>query len=346
MFCPKCGKEINEGEVCSCETQNQNNLNQNNESQAYGNQAYGNQPYGNQAHGNQVYGNQPYGNQEYGNQSYGNQAYGNQAYGSWQIENQQYGNQGFTQDRVLSARNEIKNVCGSSKLIVLAILETIALLMNIFSMFIMEGTSIATLSGTILGSIPLIFAIVGFYTLYADSKAQNDVRTIGFTFIRGYLITMIVVLSIIAFVFAICGVVVITSGSEMNRVFRDVLGSAYYSYGFDQYGDALGTILVVIVIMILGIIGVCIAVYARLAASLKYIKKIIAGRQITGGISMFAVVFMFIAVGIMFIEFLGGIATGDGFTMISSIFKIVSLILSALLLLSVKIKVNKALGVY
>ncbi|MBS6194387.1 MAG: hypothetical protein KH828_02235 [Clostridiales bacterium] len=122
-FCTKCGKRLEEGEICTCEqaqttqqgaSQGQSYENQNyQQGQPYGNQNYQQgQPYGDQNYQQgQPYGNQnyqqgqPYGNQNYQqgqpyeNQNYQQgQPYGNQNYQQGQPYGNPYNQQGMTKE--------------------------------------------------------------------------------------------------------------------------------------------------------------------------------------------------------------------------------------------------------
>lgn len=325
MFCPKCGKEIPEGGVCTC----QGNENQNNE---------------NHVNNSQLYGNQPYGNQAYGNQAYGNQAYGNQPYGM-PIMNP-VGNAGYTPEKMTAANAAIKRVCGSPMVIVLAIIETISVLMTLFGNFISGGQTSEIIIGTIIGLVPSFFLISGLYLIYADGVSQNKMRTIGFTFIRGYLITMEVMLIIIVAVLAFVVLFIVGSGESIKDFIINSYGSsAYYGSGLDQFGSTLNTIYIFAFSIVMVILILFIVFYVKIASSLKSIKNIITYR-VKGRVSMFAAVMFFIFAAAMFITLIYSLGNGDIYTAVTALFKVIVYILSGVLFINGRKQINNALGLY
>ncbi len=344
MFCPKCGKSILEGEVCSCETTT--TTTGSNTQDTYG-QAQ--QPYSQQQQIQQPYNQMPYGEAAYNQQ----QSYGNpyaQPIPSQQMYNQQPAD--MMSNGLDRANAVIKEACGSTLTMVLALIITISFAMSFIGTFISSSgstDSAETLTGSIFGGIigliPMFFMVLGSWLVIHSAKSDEPrVRTTGFTMIRGYLITMVVIFAILLAVITIVGFFLIAMGEGLGEYIREAFGSAfYYQLGLDELGGNISAVLMIGIFIVDIVLAMFIVIYSKISGSVKHIKRITLG-MVKGNISTFAAIMLFIFGGFSAITMIVSLVGGDIYSSISTMFTIAAEIIGGVCLLNIKKQLSITLG--
>ena len=364
MFCIKCGKEIPDGSVCDCETQNANvnQLNDYNPQNGY-NVQNGYNPQNGYNVQNGYNPQNGYNVQNgYNPQNGYNLQNGYNSQNGYYVQNgynapmynqpvvQPYGTPGAYAPQVLdNASAAIKNVCGSTLALLLAIIISINAAMSLVSFFITgtagdtdKSVQILSIVMSLIAFIPTLLIVIGTWNIYASARANElKMRTTGFTIIRGAVITYVVILSIALVIINIAFLPVILS-DDVSEI-RKMLGSFYYTAGFDELGSSIQAVFLVTLIILDLIFILIIVLYVKISGSLKYIRGF-SYNIVKGDISMYAVIMLFILGGFSVINIISMINESQIYAAITYIFLCVIYIMLGVVLIQLKSKINRVLG--
>lgn len=148
----------------------------------------------------------------------------------------------------------------------------------------------AQLVGSCIGVIPVLLIVTGMWMLFASCAGKRQIPSAtGITLNRGAIITYIVVLSILI------GLAAIVGGIWVYAITMNF--SVYYEFGANQTTLAAGTaVLVAIVLIVVALLILCLIYFIKMLKTTRVIRNVLRTGQVTENISMYHIVFNFIAV--------------------------------------------------
>ncbi len=269
--------------------------------------------YGQNSYHQGNYAQNGYSQNGYPQNSYGQGGYGQNNYHQGNYYQNEYRSNSYNQNMTPSmlvptpATEAVREVGKSFPFLFGTICYTLSFILSVVSLFFPAsgymnysyikytayGTEIvkgAQLVGGCIGLIPVLLIVTGMWMLFASCAGKRQIPSAtGITLSRGAIITYIVLVSILTGLAAIVGgiwVYVIT----MNF-------GVYYEFGTNQINLAAGTaVLVGIVLIVVAVLILCLIYFIKMLKTTRVIRNVLRTGQVTGNISMYHIVFNFIAV--------------------------------------------------
>ncbi len=155
------------------------------------------------------------------------------------------------------------------------------------------GSSAFSVVVNIIAMIPLFLIVIGMWLFFASCAGRQKVpSTVGLTLNRGAIITYIVLVSLLLAIFAVAAGIIIFA----LVVTGQAVDSVFYVNGMRV--DFTGSVVMVFLILAvaLAVIILMLIYYIKMLKTTRVIRSVLRTGKVTGNISMYHIVFNFIAV--------------------------------------------------